>query len=102
MIILRVVGTLIFKQTIAPMKALFIFLFCLVVSACCQYKADDEETCTPIVSHKEQSNATLADIAYDLLEFNKYNEALELVQDYTSMTALTVKIIANDRLNHRK
>ena len=98
--ILRVVGTLIFKQTITPMRALFILLFCLAVSSCSQYKADFDETSTPIVTHKEQSNATLADIAYDLLEFDKYKEALELVRDDKSMTATTVKIIANDRLGN--
>ena len=100
MMILRVVGTLIFKQTITPMRALFILLFCLAVSSCSQYKADFDETSTPIVTHKEQSNATLADIAYDLLEFDKYKEALELVRDDKSMTATTVKIIANDRLGN--
>lgn len=82
------------------MRALFILLFCLAVSSCRQYKADFDETSTPIVTHKEKSNATLADIAYDLLEFDKYNEALELVQDDTSMIALTVKIIANDGLGN--
>lgn len=100
MMILRVVGTLIFKQTITPMRALFILLFCLAVSSCSQYIADFDETSTPIVTHKEQSNATLADIAYDLLEFDKYKEALELVRDDKSMTATTVKIIANDRLGN--
>ena len=100
MMILRVFVTLIIEQTITPMKASFIILFCLSISACSQYKADLEETSTPIVIHKEKSNATLADFAYDLLEFNKYNEALELVQDDTSMTALTVKIIANDGLGN--
>ena len=100
MMILRVFLTLIIEQTITSMKALFTILFCLFISACSQYKADLEETSTPIVIHKEKSNATLADFAYDLLEFNKYNEALELVQDDTSMTALTVKIIANDGLGN--
>lgn len=100
MMILRVFVTLIFKQTITSMRALFILLFCLAVSSCSQYKADFVETSTPIVTNKEKSNATLADIAYDLLEFDKYNEALELVQDDTSMTALTVKIIANDGLGN--
>ncbi len=102
MMILRVFVTLIIEQTITPMKALFTISFCLFISACSQYKADLEETSTPIVIHKEKSNANLADIAYDLLEFNKYNEALTLVQDETSMTALTVKIIASDGLGNTR
>lgn len=82
------------------MKALLTILFCFTVSACCQLKVDSEEMSTPIVINKEKSSATSADIAYDLLKFDKYKEALELVRDDTSMTAVTVKIIANDGLGN--
>ena len=100
--ILCVFGTLIFEQTITPMKLLSIILFCLLLTAGCQKSVGPKENHKPIVVYREKANMTLADIAYDLLEFDKYSEALELVKNDSSMTAVTVRIIANDRLGNTR
>ena len=44
----------------------------------------------------------MADLAYELLDFEKYEEALALVNSDTSMTAVSVKILANDRLGNTR
>lgn len=82
------------------MRFIYTILFCLIVSACCKNNAEFVETRKPIVVYKEKANTTLADIAYGLLDFEEYEEALALVKDDTSMTAVTVKIMANDRLGN--
>lgn len=84
------------------MRFSYTILFCLIVSACCKSNAELVETPKPIVVYKERANTTLADIAYDLLDFEKYEEALALVKDDTSMTAVTVKILANDCLGNTR
>lgn len=75
------------------MKALFITLFCLLVTVSCQTNAEPNDNPKPIVIYKEKSNKTLAEIANDLLEFGKYEMALELVKDDSS--ALGIKMCAN-------
>lgn len=75
------------------MKLLSIILLCLWLTAGCQNSAEPKENHKPIVVYKEKANMTLADIAYDLLTFNKYEMALELVKDDT--TALGIKMCAN-------
>lgn len=82
------------------MRFIYTILLCLIASACCKNNAEFVETSNPIVVYKEKANMTLADIAYGLLDFEKYEEALALVKDDTSMTAVTVKIMANDHLGN--
>ena len=83
------------------MKHSIYILTTLLLVACQGQIYDPVQPAETVIVYRDKPNETMADIAYDLLEFDKYNEALELVQDDTSMTALTVKIIANDRLgNH--
>ena len=85
------------------MKHSIYILTTLLLVACQGQIYDPVQPAEAVIVYRDKPNETMADIAYDLLEFDKYNEALELVQDDTSMTALTVKIIANDRLgNHRE
>lgn len=77
-------------------------MFYLLISDCCQSNAEFEEPTKPVVIYKEKSNKTLADLAYELLDFEKYEEALALVKSDTSMTAVSVKILANDRLGNTR
>jgi hypothetical protein len=82
------------------MKHSIYILTTLLLVACQGQIYDPAQAAEAVIVYRDKPTETLADIAYDLLEFNKYNEALELVQDDTSMTALTVKIIANDGLGN--
>lgn len=91
--ILRVFLTLIIEQTITHMKALFTILFCLFVTVSCQTNAESNDNSKPIVIYRGKANKTLVDIANDLLEFGKYEMALELVKNDTS--ALGIKMCAN-------
>ena len=91
--ILRAFVTLIIEQTITPMKAIFIILFCLFVTLSCQTNAESNDNSKPIVIYREKANKTLVDIANDLLEFGKYEMALELVKNDTG--ALGIKMCAN-------
>ncbi len=75
------------------MKLLSIILFCLLLTTGCKKGVEPKENHKPIVVYREKANMTLADIAYDLLEFDKYEMALELVKDDTS--ALVIKMYAN-------
>lgn len=75
------------------MKALFKILLCLFVTVSCHINAKPSDNPKPIVIYKEKANNTLIDIAYDLLKFDKYDMALELVKDDT--TALGIKMSAN-------
>ena len=75
------------------MKALFTILFCLLVTVSCKSNAEPNDNPKPIVIYKEKANKTLVDIANDLLEFGKYEMALELVKNDTS--ALGIKMCAN-------
>jgi hypothetical protein len=77
----------------------WIYTLAILLLAACEGQVHDPDQPTEtLVVYKDKPNETLADIAYDLLRFEKYKEALDLVQEDTSMTALTVKIIANDGL----
>ena len=93
MMILRVFLTLIIEQTITHMKALFTILFCLFVTVSCQTNAESNDNSKPIVIYRGKANKTLVDIANDLLEFGKYEMALELVKNDTG--ALGIKMCAN-------
>lgn len=75
---------------------LLIFLGFVTCNKTDNYKDESNQ----IVVYREKCNENLVDIAYDLLNFEKYEEALDLVQDDTSWTSLTVKIIANDGLGN--
>lgn len=75
------------------MRVFLITMLCLIISACCQNNVEFEDSSKPIVIYKERTTKTLEDIACDLLEFGKYEMALELVKDDT--TAVGVKMDAN-------
>lgn len=74
----------------------------LLLVACEGQVHDPNQPAETLIVYKDKPNETLADIAYDLLRFEKYKEALDLVQEDTSMTALTVKIIASDGLGNTR
>ena len=74
----------------------------LLLVSCEGQVRDPDQPAETLIVYKDKPNETLADIAYDLLRFEKYKEALDLVQEDTSMTALTVKIIASDGLGNTR
>lgn len=74
----------------------------LLLVACEGQVHDPNQPAETLIVYKDKPNEALADIAYDLLRFEKYKEALDLVQEDTSMTALTVKIIASDGLGNTR
>lgn len=74
----------------------------LLLVACEGQVHDPDQPAETLIVYKDKPNETLADIAYDMLRFEKYKEALDLVQEDTSMTALTVKIIASDGLGNTR
>lgn len=74
----------------------------LLLVACEGHVHDPNQPAETLIVYKDKPNEALADIAYDLLRFEKYKEALDLVQEDTSMTALTVKIIASDGLGNTR
>ena len=81
----------------------WIYTLAILLLAACEGQVHDPDQPTEtLVVYKDKPNETLADIAYDLLRFEKYKEALDLVQEDTSMTALTVKIIASDGLGNTR
>ena len=84
------------------MKYPIYILTSLLLVACDGKVHDQDQTAEAVIVYRDKPNETLAEIAYDLLRFEKYKEALDLVQEDTSMTALTVKIIANDGLGNTR
>lgn len=77
------------------MKTIFISLSCLaIVGSCCscrQREAQTENPSEPIILYRDKPNQTLTDIAYDLLKFEKYEMALELVDGDTSRAANNIR-----------
>lgn len=59
------------------------------------------ETIVPVPVHREK-DYTLAELAYKLLEFEKYEIALELVHEDTSFMADCVRIEAYDALGNTR
>lgn len=84
------------------MKYPIYILTSLLLVACDGKVHDQDQPAEAVIVYRDKPNETLAEIAYDLLRFEKYKEALDLVQEDTSMTALTVKIIANDGLGNTR
>lgn len=84
------------------MKYPIYILTSLLLVACDGKVHDQDQPAEAVIVYRDKQNETLAEIAYDLLRFEKYKEALDLVQEDTSMTALTVKIIANDGLGNTR
>ena len=84
------------------MKYPIYILTSLLLVACDGKVHDQNQPAETLIAYRDKPSETLAEIAYDLLRFEKYKEALDLVQEDTSMTALTVKIIANDRLGNTR
>lgn len=82
------------------MRSIVYFLPILMFVACEVTSPQIKELDKSVVIYRDKPSDTIADIAYELLRFEKYKEALELVQDDTSLTSLTVKIIANDGLGN--
>lgn len=84
------------------MKYPIYILTSLLLVACDGKVHDQNQPAETLIAYRDKPSETLAEIAYDLLRFEKYKEALDLVQEDTSMTALTVKIIANDGLGNTR
>lgn len=79
----------------------FKYILSLLLLAACKGPVPDLDIpAEAIIVYRDKPNETLADVAYELLHFEKYKEALDLIKDDTSMTSLTVKIIANDGLGN--
>ena len=84
------------------MKLKVLIILSILLTSCNESLPKTEQVKEPYIVYKEKENKTLADIAYNLLKFEKYKEALDLVQENTSMTALTVKILASDGLGNTR
>lgn len=84
------------------MKLKALIILSILLTSCNESLPKTEQVKEPYIVYKEKENKTLADIAYNLLKFEKYKEALDLVQENTSMTALTVKILASDGLGNTR
>ena len=84
------------------MKLKVLIILSILLTSCNASLPKTEQVKEPYIVYKEKENKTLADIAYNLLKFEKYKEALDLVQENTSMTALTVKILASDGLGNTR
>ena len=84
------------------MKPKVLIILSILLASCNESLPKTEQVKEPYIVYKEKENKTLADIAYNLLKFEKYKEALDLVQEDTSMTALTVNILASDGLGNTR
>lgn len=71
----------------------FILLYTILALTSCYESQNNkaELQCQPLVVYRDRPNGTITDIAYDLIRFEKYDMALELIQGDTSMTANAIR-----------
>ena len=71
----------------------FILLFTILALTSCYESQNNkaELQSQPLVGYRDRPNETITDIAYDLIKFEKYDMALELIQGDTSMTANAIR-----------
>ena len=71
----------------------FILLFTILALTSCYESQNNkaELQSQPLVVYRDRPNETITDIAYDLIRFEKYDMALELIQGDTSMTANAIR-----------
>ena len=73
------------------MSRILVILICIIFISCNSQEHEIKEYVKPVVVHKEKINKTLVDIARDLLKFEKYDMALELVSGDTSYEANNIR-----------
>ena len=74
------------------MKHVILLFTILALTSCYESQNNKAELkCQPLVVYRDRPNETITDIAYDLIRFEKYDMALELIQGDTSMTANAIR-----------
>jgi tetratricopeptide (TPR) repeat protein len=73
------------------MKTIVLLFVSILLASCNEGLPKTEQVKEPYIVYKEKENKTLTDIAYDLLRFEKYEMALELIQGDTSITANDIR-----------
>lgn len=73
------------------MKLKVLIILSILLTSCNESLPKTEQVKEPYIVYKEKENKTLTDIAYDLLRFEKYEMALELIQGDTSITANDIR-----------
>jgi tetratricopeptide (TPR) repeat protein len=73
------------------MKTIVLLFVSILLSSCNEGLPKTAQVKEPYIVYKEKENKTLTDIAYDLLRFEKYEMALELIQGDTSITANDIR-----------
>lgn len=73
------------------MKTIVLLFVSILLASCNESLPKTEQVKEPYIVYKEKENKTLTDIAYDLLRFEKYEMALELIQGDTSITANDIR-----------
>lgn len=73
------------------MKTIVLLFVSILLASCNEGLPKTEQVKEPYIFYKEKENKTLTDIAYDLLRFEKYEMALELIQGDTSITANDIR-----------
>ena len=73
------------------MKTIVLLFLSILLASCNEGLPKTEQVKEPYIVYKEKENKTLTDIAYDLLRFEKYERALELIQGDTSITANDIR-----------
>ena len=73
------------------MKPKVLLFLSILLASCNEGLPKTEQVKEPYIVYKEKENKTLTDIAYDLLRFEKYDMALELIQGDTSITANDIR-----------
>ena len=73
------------------MKTIVLLFLSILLASCNEGLPKTEQVKEPYIVYKEKENKTLTDIAYDLLRFEKYEMALELIQGDTSITANDIR-----------
>jgi len=73
------------------MKTIVLLFVRILLASCNEGLPKTEQVKEPYIVYKEKENKTLTDIAYDLLRFEKYDMALELIQGDTSITANDIR-----------
>lgn len=73
------------------MKTIVLLFVSILLASCNEGLPKTEQVKEPYIVYKEKEDKTLTDIAYDLLRFEKYEMALELIQGDTSITANDIR-----------